>query len=79
MPNLTGLFAYALTADISREVNDYMRMLRAIRDWSHEAAHPEDLEFASIERRVKKSRDSRRMPRAILSGMRASVESRRRC
>ena len=52
---MTGLFGYALTADISREVNDYMRMLRAIRDWSHEAAHPEDSAFASAERRVKRS------------------------
>jgi hypothetical protein len=52
MPAMTGLFGYALTADISREVNDYMRMLRAIRDWAHEAAHPEDLAFASAERRV---------------------------
>ena len=57
IPAMTGLFGYALTADISREVNDYMRMLRAIRDWAHEAAHPEDLAFASAERRVRHSRD----------------------
>lgn len=56
IPAMTGLFGYALTADISREVNDYMRLLRAIRDWAHEAAHPEDLVFASAERRVKQSR-----------------------
>lgn len=55
IPAMTGLFGYALTADISREVNDYMRLLRAIRDWAHEAAHPEDLAFASAERRVKQS------------------------
>src|SRR5262245_58744038 len=41
-PALTGLYGYALTADISREVNDYMRVLRGIRDWAYEAAHPED-------------------------------------
>ncbi len=56
MPAMTGLFGYALTATISREVNDYMRVLRAIRDWSHEAAHPEDIAFASAERRVVRSR-----------------------
>lgn len=57
MPAMTGLFGYALTADISREVNDYMRMLRAIRDWTYEAAHPEDLAFASAERRVMRTSD----------------------
>lgn len=57
MPAMTGLFGYALTANISREVNDYMRMLRAIRDWAHEAAHPEDQAFASAERRVLRSSD----------------------
>lgn len=56
-PALTGLFGYALTADISREVNDYMRVLRAIRDWTYEAAHPEDLAFAVVERRVTQTRD----------------------
>jgi len=56
-PTLTGLYAYALDADISREVNDYMRVLRAIRDWVYEAAHPEDLNFAAIERRIHKTRD----------------------
>ena len=55
--NLTGLYGYALDADISREVNDYMRVLRAIRDWAYEAAHPEDLNFATIERRIHKTRD----------------------
>lgn len=55
VPATTGLFGYALTANISREVNDYMRMLRAIRDWAHEAAHPEDSAFASAERLVKRS------------------------
>ena len=54
-PALTGLYGYALTADISREVNDYMRMLRAIRDWAHIAAHPEDIAFAAIEQRVKQT------------------------
>ena len=56
-PALTGLYGYALTADISREANDYMRLLRALRDWVYEAAHPEDLAFAAIERRVPKTRD----------------------
>jgi hypothetical protein len=51
-PALTGLYAYALTADISREANDYMRLLRALRDWVYEATHPEDLAFAAVERRV---------------------------
>lgn len=31
IPAVTGLYGYALTADVSREVNDYMRMLRAAR------------------------------------------------
>lgn len=57
VPAMTGLFGYALTAAISREVNDYIRSLRAIRDWAHEAAHPEDIVFASAERRVPQSRD----------------------
>jgi hypothetical protein len=57
VPLATSLFGYALTADISREVNDYMRMLRAIRDWAHIAAHPEDIEFAAIERRVTQTRN----------------------
>jgi hypothetical protein len=56
-PALTGLYGYALTADISREANDYMRVLRAVRDWTYEAAHPEDLGFAVVERRVKQTRD----------------------
>lgn len=56
-PAVTGLYGYALTADISREVNDYMRMLRAVRDWVYEAAPPEDLGFATVERRVKQTRD----------------------
>jgi hypothetical protein len=56
-PALTGLFGYALTADISREVNDYMRVLRSVRDWVYEAAHPDDLGFAVVERRVKRTRD----------------------
>lgn len=56
-PALTGLYGYALTADISREANDYMRMLRAVRDWAYEAAHPEDLGFAAVERRVAQTRD----------------------
>jgi hypothetical protein len=55
-PALTGLYGYALTADISREVNDYMRVLRAIRDWTYEAAHPDDLGFAAVERRIKQTR-----------------------
>lgn len=55
-PALTGLYGYALTANISREVNDYMRMLRGIRDWVYEAAHPEDAEFAAVERRIVRSR-----------------------
>jgi hypothetical protein len=33
-----------------------MRMLRAIRDWAHKAAHPEDSTFASAERRVVQTR-----------------------
>lgn len=57
VPAMTGLFGYALTASISREVNDYIRSLRAIRDWAHEAAHPEDMVFASAERRVPQTRD----------------------
>jgi hypothetical protein len=57
IPAMTGLFGYALTASISREVNDYIRNLRAIRDWAHEAAHPEDMVFASAERRVPQTRD----------------------
>ena len=57
VPALTGLYGYALTADISREVNDYMRVLRAVRDWTYEAAHPEDLAFAAVERRVAQTRD----------------------
>jgi len=57
IPAVTGLYAYALTANISREVNDYMRMLRAIRDWVYEAAHPEDVGFASVERRVTRTRE----------------------
>lgn len=56
-PALTGLYGYALTADISREVNDYMRVLRAVRDWTYEAAHPEDLGFAAVERRATQTRD----------------------
>lgn len=52
VPLATSLFGYALTAGIAREVNDYMRVLRGIRDWAHIAAHPEDIEFAAIERRV---------------------------
>jgi hypothetical protein len=56
VPLATSLFGYALTADISREVNDYMRWLRAIRDWAHIAAHPEDIEFALIEHRVRQTR-----------------------
>jgi len=56
-PALTGLYGYALTADISREINDYMRVLRAMRDWTYEASHPEDLGFAAVERRVKQTRD----------------------
>jgi hypothetical protein len=56
-PTLTGLYGYALDADISREVNDYMRVLRGIRDWAYEAAHPEDLNFAAVERRVHKTRE----------------------
>lgn len=56
-PALTGLYGYALTADISREVNDYMRVLRAIRDWTYEAAHPDDVGFAAVERRIKQTRD----------------------
>lgn len=57
VPAMTGLFGYALTASISKEVNDYIRSLRAIRDWAHEAAHPEDMVFASAERRVPQTRD----------------------
>lgn len=56
IPAMTGLFGYALTARISREVNDYMRILRGIRDWAHKAAHPEDIIFASAERRVVQTR-----------------------
>jgi hypothetical protein len=56
IPAMTGLFGYALTARISREVNDYMRILRGIRDWAHKAAHPQDSTFASAERRVVQSR-----------------------
>ncbi len=56
IPAMTGLFGYALTARISREVNDYMRILRGIRDWAHKAAHPEDSIFASAERRVVQTR-----------------------
>jgi hypothetical protein len=56
IPAMTGLFGYALTARISREVNDYMRILRGIRDWAHKAAHPEDSAFASAERRVVQTR-----------------------
>jgi hypothetical protein len=55
-PAVTGLYGYALTANISREANDYMRMLRAIRDWTYEAAHPEDLGFAAVERGVTQTR-----------------------
>lgn len=57
VPAMTGLFGYALTASISKEVNDYIRSLRAIRDWAHEAGHPEDMVFASAERRVSQTRD----------------------
>lgn len=57
IPSMTGLFGYALTARISHEVNDYMRNLRAIRDWAYEAAHPEDLAFAAAERRVVQDRN----------------------
>ena len=57
IPSMTGLFGYALTARISKEVNDYMRHLRAIRDWAYEAAHPEDLAFAAAERRVVQDRN----------------------
>src|SRR5262245_27663602 len=32
---LSGLYGYALNADISRETNDYMRELRGIRDWAY--------------------------------------------
>jgi hypothetical protein len=56
-PTLTGLYGYALTAEISREVNDYMRIMRAVRDWAYEAAHPEDVGFAAVERQVKQTRD----------------------
>ncbi|MCE9523452.1 MAG: hypothetical protein K8S25_13600 [Alphaproteobacteria bacterium] len=56
-PTLTGLYGYALTADISREANDYMRLLRALRDWAYEAAHPEDVGFAAVERRVPQTRE----------------------
>jgi hypothetical protein len=54
---LCGLYGYALNADISRETNDYMRELRAVRDWAYEAAHPEDAAFALVERRVPQTRD----------------------
>lgn len=57
IPAVTGLYGYALTAEISREVNDYLRLLRAVRDWAYEAAHPEDLAFAAVERRVIRTRD----------------------
>ncbi len=56
-PALTGLYGYALTAEISREANDYMRVLRALRDWAYEATHPEDLAFAAVERRVKQTHE----------------------
>lgn len=56
-PALTGLYGYALNADISREVNDYMSVLRAVRDWTYEAAHPEDMNFIAVERRVRQTRD----------------------
>lgn len=54
---LSGLYGYALNADISRETNDYMRELRGIRDWAYEAAHPEDAAFALVERRVPQTRE----------------------
>jgi len=54
---VSGLYGYALNADISRETNDYLRELRAVRDWAHEAAHPEDAAFALVERRVPQTRD----------------------
>ena len=57
IPALTGLYGYALNASISREVNDYMRLLRALRDWTYEVAHPEDLAFATVERRVAQTAD----------------------
>lgn len=53
---LSGLYGYALNADISRETNDYMRELRAVRDWAYEAANPEDTSFALVERRVPRTR-----------------------
>jgi len=57
IPAVTGLYGYALTADVSREVNDYMRVLRAARDWAYEAAHPDDVGFAAVERRVTQTRE----------------------
>lgn len=57
VPLATSLFGYALTAGIAGEVNDYMRVLRGIRDWAHIAAHPEDIAFAAIERRVTQTRN----------------------
>jgi hypothetical protein len=56
-PALTGLYGYALTAEISREANEYMRLLRGLRDWAYEATHPEDRAFAAVERRVKQTRE----------------------
>lgn len=53
---LSGLYGYALNADISRETNDYMRELRAVRDWTYEAANPDDASFALVERRVPQTR-----------------------
>jgi hypothetical protein len=54
---LNGLYGYALNADISREANDYMRELRGVRDWTYEAAHPEDQAFALVESRIIQTRD----------------------
>src|SRR6185436_12050050 len=54
---LSGLYGYALNADISRETNDYMRELRAVRDWAYEAANPDDTSFALVERRVPQTRE----------------------
>jgi hypothetical protein len=53
---LSGLYGYALNADISRETNDYLRELRAVRDWTYEAANPDDASFALVERRVPQTR-----------------------
>jgi len=53
---VSGLYGYALNADISRETNDYLRELRAVRDWAYEAANPEDASFALVERRVPQTR-----------------------